>query len=66
MAGNIYEWCLTDYETGENELTKAEKSCVLRGGSWVLNVEDGFSCFYRGRNAPNRRGSKIGFRLACL
>jgi formylglycine-generating enzyme required for sulfatase activity len=41
MSGNVWEWCLSDYEkpTDDCELVDMSSDCsrVLRGGSWFLD-----------------------------
>lgn len=39
MSGNVWEWCLTDYETGSINLNGTNVR-VLRGGSWDYDVND--------------------------
>jgi hypothetical protein len=64
MAGNVWEWCLTDYDTQTNDVNSlAERRC-LRGGSWNLNGTVGFRCDYRNGDTPHGRYNLRGFRLA--
>lgn len=61
MSGNVCEWCLTDYETGENELSKINAP-VLRGGSWLDTDLTWLRVDFRGANHPNDWEDDWGFR----
>ncbi len=63
MAGNVWEWCLTDYNNRRDDIN-GSSSRVLRGGSWVINISDGFRCDFRYRYDPYDRNYDWGFRLA--
>jgi formylglycine-generating enzyme required for sulfatase activity len=63
MAGNVWEWCLTEYKSGNNSANGTEVR-VLRGGSWFIPDTVIFRCDYRNRNDPYNRYSNWGFRLA--
>ena len=39
MAVNVWEWCLTEWESGSQALTTAGMK-LLRGGSWDDDAED--------------------------
>lgn len=65
MAGNVLEWCLTDYDSDSNEVEIASNRRVLRGGSWFYSNKDNFRCDFRNSLNPASRTSMLGFRL-CL
>ena len=44
MAGNVWEWCLTDYNEKTNDFNSPANRRVLRGGSWRHGGTDGFRC----------------------
>jgi formylglycine-generating enzyme required for sulfatase activity len=64
MAGNVWEWCLTDYNKKTNDINSIANKRVLRGGSWSRYNSDFLRCDYRGRNFPSHWGCHWGFRLA--
>jgi formylglycine-generating enzyme required for sulfatase activity len=71
MAGNVYEWCEDTYAADyyarspeKNPVNREEGPYrVLRGGAFVLEVEDLRSA-YRYRLRPEDRTPYIGFRAA--
>ena len=64
MVGNVWEWCLTDYEKKTNEVESASTYRVLRGGSWYDGNPDYFAVSDRYRDFPVLRYFVIGFRAA--
>lgn len=63
MAGNVWEWCLTDYRTGDHH-TDGLDARVLRGGAWDDNLPVNFRCESRDADYPNAWNDLRGFRLA--
>jgi formylglycine-generating enzyme required for sulfatase activity len=62
MAGNVKEWCLTDYDAKTNDIDASAKRRALRGGSHKDKFREYFCCSYRDFSLPHYRGHK-GFRL---
>lgn len=64
MAGNIWEWCLTNYFIEQARVDGTVNPNVLRGGSWADHYAEMFRCDRRGGAAPYTSDSHYGFRLA--
>jgi formylglycine-generating enzyme required for sulfatase activity len=64
MAGNVQEWCLTDYKTNKNDITLDADYRVLRGGAWYFSYTDYFRCGYRDGYDPHYWYNDRGFRLS--
>lgn len=62
MAGNVWEWCLTDYNNHGNDINELAARRVLRGGAWDGNNTINFRCDYRLRLNPRSRDYLRGFR----
>lgn len=66
LSGNVWEWCLTDYDNPQVNAVQENISSttrrVLRGGSWS---SDHLSARAASRNSynPNLRNFNLGFRL---
>ncbi len=66
MSGNVWEWCLSDYDKPALETRKenlrTDKIRVLRGGSWFDN-QDFARAVYRDSYGPDDRDGYVGFRV---
>lgn len=61
MSGNVWEWCLTNWDTGTNSLSSRGRY-VLRGGAW----DSDYLCaqvVYRNANLPLYGFGHTGFRV---
>lgn len=65
MAGNIWEWCLNDFENKTNAINDDAPFRMLRGGSYsTTEIVDDFRCAARLRSYPYHWSDDRGFRLA--
>jgi hypothetical protein len=65
MAGNVWEWCLNEYDTPSNTELSGDARRVMRGGSWNYEQDEARTAF-RGSDVPNYCNYDVGFRLACF
>jgi formylglycine-generating enzyme required for sulfatase activity len=64
MSGNVWEWTVTDFDTGSNDGDKPANKRVLRGGSWNYSGTVYFRVVDRGGSFPDYGFNYWGFRLA--
>jgi formylglycine-generating enzyme required for sulfatase activity len=68
MAGNVWEWCLNEWENPENTGLAGDAIRVLHGGSW-RDDQSAARCTYRLVEHPGDRGTSdgdYGFRVVCV
>ncbi|MBK7673653.1 MAG: SUMF1/EgtB/PvdO family nonheme iron enzyme [Candidatus Accumulibacter sp.] len=65
LAGNVREWCLSQYEDPHRTLVGTDARRVVRGGSWTSNRHVAW-CAYRYDYDPGDRNSYLGFRVSCV
>ncbi len=65
MSGNIWEWVLTEYQSGKSDSVNADKSRVLRGGSWG-SKKGRAGANYRHASRPGSRYSSCGIRIIAV
>lgn len=65
LAGNVWEWCLNQYDAPRNVSLVGEARRVVRGGSWNYSRADA-RCASRLLSHPGDRFCSLGFRLVCV
>ncbi len=64
MSGNVWEWCLNEYEHPERTALAGDARRVVRGGSWALNQADARAAS-RHPDDLDARFNDMGFRVLC-
>ncbi len=62
LSGNVWEWCLNEYETPGNFQENGSEGRVVRGGSWY-DFHYHASAVSRGWYSPYSRDNGNGFRV---
>jgi formylglycine-generating enzyme required for sulfatase activity len=62
LSGNVWQWCLNEYETPDRVQLTDDEPRVVRGGSFFYKLECGRTA-YRDRDLLNWRNLGHGFRL---
>ena len=64
LAGNVWEWCLNEFDEPTHTRITGEKAQALRGGSWF--IDPGWCrAARRYVNRPGYRNGFVGFRVCC-
>jgi len=64
MSGNVWEWCLNEYDNYRRVGVRGNAGRVLRGGSWC-GYQYGARAAGRDGYYPDGRDLNVGFRLLC-
>ncbi len=64
LSGNVWEWCLNQYDQPKQTKVGGEARRVLRGGSWYGDRASA-RCASRYNYDPDYRIYYVGFRLVC-
>jgi len=62
LAGNVWEWCLNEYDDPLRTGTDGLANRALRGGSWYDASRDGRASF-RFSTTPTMQAGELGLRL---
>lgn len=62
MSGNVWEWCLNDWRTGEIDVNGTNVRRVVRGGSWDY-YQNFTRAAYRDHGSPDSGSYPQGFRV---
>ena len=64
ISGNVWEWCLNEYDNPKRVDLSGDGRRVVRGGSWGnYQVDARAAC--RSFLCPAERGYALGFRVVC-
>lgn len=65
MVGNVWEWCLTAWETDSIDMGGYAHR-VIKGGAWNVSHPDYLRAIDRGGNSPRGRLNDCGFRCVWI
>lgn len=63
MSGNVWEWCLTDYDQKTNDVNSDAQYRVIRGGGWFYFTKADCRCTFRYYDVPYGCYNFRGFRI---
>lgn len=63
MAGNVWEWCMTDDKDNNHEIMAAANTRIIHGGSWDGRSIDLYRCDRWSRCYPKYGMINCGFRV---
>lgn len=65
MSGNVWEWCLNEYDNPERIAPGGGGRRVVRGGSWNYDQDVARAAYRHYGYPPDHRNLNLGFRLCC-
>ena len=66
LAGNVWEWCLNEYDTIGNIQPGGEKTRSVRGGSWLFYLDGARADYRYDFYHPFDRNDLCGFRVVLV
>ncbi len=65
LSGNVWEWCLNEYNDPDHVQERGDAPRVLRGGSWSYGIHFA-RAVSRDWCLPNSRFNSVGFRVVVV